>query len=300
MRASWKIGSAFGIGIYIHITFLLLPLIVLFETGTQAGVGVLALSMGLVLALFGCVVLHELGHALMARYFAIGTRDITLYPIGGVARLEGMGKRPFQELCIALAGPAVNVVIAAVLGILMIPLVDPTRLLEVSTSSGLLSAAYPLESFLYGLLFLNVGMVIFNMIPAFPMDGGRVLRSLLAMRIGQMRATEIAVRVGTVFAVIMVFLGVFGGEIGFGSPMLAVVAVFIWFAGQQELYGLRMREQIRRAAPIDVLPADDNVEFALTPPQEPDYSGYTWNSRLHAWVLWRNGRAVAAFSVPME
>jgi Zn-dependent protease len=299
MRTSWKIGSAFGIGIYIHITFLLLPLIILFETGTQAGLGVLALSMGLVLALFGCVVLHELGHALMARYFGIGTRDITLYPIGGVARLEGMGKRSFQELCIALAGPAVNVVIAAVLGFIIIPLVDWAALADAATSIGILSAN-PLESFLFGLFGLNVWMVLFNMIPAFPMDGGRVLRSLLAMGLGQMRATEIAVRVGTVFAAIMVLLGLFSREIGFGSPMLAVVALFVWFAGKQELYGLRMRERLRRAEPIDVLPADDNVEFALTPPQEPDYSGYTWNSRLHAWVLWRNGRAVAAFSVPME
>jgi hypothetical protein len=143
-------------------------------------------------------------------------------------------------------------------------------------------------------------MVLFNMIPAFPMDGGRVLRSLLAMRLGQMKATEIAVRVGTVFAVIMVLLGLYSYKTGFGSPMLIVVALFIWFAGQQELYALRMRERLRRADPIDVLPADDNVEFALTPPQEADYSGYTWNSRLHAWVLWRNGRAVAAFSVPTE
>src|SRR5262245_26791391 len=113
MRPSWKIGSAFGIGIYVHVTFLLLPLYVLIENGMQGGMAVVAFSMALLASLFGCVVLHELGHALMARHFGIGTRDITLYPIGGVARLEGLGKSPLQELCIALAGPAVNVVIAA-------------------------------------------------------------------------------------------------------------------------------------------------------------------------------------------
>jgi Zn-dependent protease len=299
MRTSWRIGSAFGIGIYIHISFLLLPLIVLFQTGTQGGLALLGFSMALILALFGCVVLHELGHALMARYFGIGTRDITLYPIGGVARLEGMGKRPIHELCIALAGPAVNVVIAVLLGFIMIPVVGPARLPEVATSFGSLGAN-PLESFLFGLFGLNVWMVLFNMIPAFPMDGGRVFRSLLAMGIGQLRATEIAVRVGTAFSVLMVVLWIFRSDTGFGSPMLPVIALFIWFAGQQELNGLRMRERLRRAEPIEVLPADDNLEYALDPPREPHYSGYTWNSRLHAWILWQNGRPVASFSVPAE
>src|SRR5260370_40367574 len=115
MRTSWKIGTAFGIGIYVHMTFLLLPLYVLFENGTQAGLPVIAFMMALLAALFGCVVLHELGHALMARHFGIGTRDITLYPIGGVARLEGLGKRPIQGLCIALAGAAGEFVILALL-----------------------------------------------------------------------------------------------------------------------------------------------------------------------------------------
>jgi len=297
MRTSWKIGTAFGIGIYVHITFLLLPMYVLYENGTQAGLPVIGFMMALLAALFGCVVLHELGHALMARHFGIGTRDITLYPIGGVARLEGMGKRPIQELCIALAGPAVNVVIAALLGVLIIPMISLTGMAHASAHVGALGP-YPVQDFLVQLMVLNVLMVLFNLIPAFPMDGGRVLRSLLAMNLGQVRATVIAAHVGTFFALLMV-LACFKYP-DYGSPFLIFVALFIWFAGRQELYGMRMRERLRRAEPIDVLPADDNMEYALTPPREPHYSGYTWNERLHAWVLWRDGRAVAAFSVPAE
>src|ERR1700737_4337544 len=170
MRTSWKIGSAFGISIYVHITFLLLPLYVLYENGTQGGLPVFGFMMGLLAALFGCVVLHELGHALMARHFGIGTRDITLYPIGGVARLEGMGKRPIQELCIALAGPAVNVVIAALLGVLIIPMISLTGMAHASAHVGALGP-YPMQDFLVQLMVLNVLMVLFNLIPAFPMDG---------------------------------------------------------------------------------------------------------------------------------
>src|SRR5260370_33068591 len=201
MRTSWKIGTAFGIGIYVHMTFLLLPLYVLFENGTQAGLPVIAFMMALLAALFGCVVLHELGHALMARHFGIGTRDITRYPIGGVARLEGMGKRPIQELCIALAGPAVNLVIAALL-LVLIPVMGLTQ----SSNGGAYFAeipAHPLETFVIFLLGANLLMELFNLIPAFPMDGGRVFRALLSMNLVQLRATEIATRVGYVLAELM-------------------------------------------------------------------------------------------------
>src|SRR5260370_20310864 len=150
---------------------------------------------------------------------------------------------------------------------------------------------YPVQDFLVQLIIMNVAMVVFNLIPAFPMDGGRVLRSLLAMKLGQMRATEFAAHVSTFFALLMVVA--FFKYPDFRSPFLIFVALFIWFAGRQELYGMRMRERLRRAEPIDVLPADDNMEYALTPPREPHYSGYTWNERLHAWVLWRDGRAGA-------
>ncbi|MFL5242042.1 MAG: site-2 protease family protein [Gemmataceae bacterium] len=294
MRTSWKLGTAFGIGIYVHISFLLLPLYVLLENGTEGGLAVIGFMMALLAALFGCVVLHELGHALMARRFGIGTRDITLYPIGGVARLDGVGRSPSQELCIALAGPAVNVVIAALLCALIIPIVSITGIAHAGSHFGILGLN-PIEDFLVQLMVMNVFMVLFNLLPVFPMDGGRVLRSLLSMKLGQLRATVIATRIGSVLALVMVFLA-----IRYGAVFLGIGAVFIWFAGQQELLALRMRERIRHADPIDVLPADDKMEYALTPPREANFSGYTWNDRLHAWVLWRDGRAVAAFSVPAE
>src|SRR6266446_5240096 len=115
MFRSWKLGTAFGIGIYVHWTFLLLPLYLVFSGGGPGHGPAVAYILALIAAVFGCVVLHELGHALTARRFGIGTRDITLYPIGGVARLERMSERPWEEFWIAVAGPAVNVGIAAVL-----------------------------------------------------------------------------------------------------------------------------------------------------------------------------------------
>ena len=175
MLRSWRLGSAFGIGICILRTFLLLPLWVLVGTWGVSGLHMAVYSVVFLLTIFGCVVLHELGHALMARRFGIGTRDITLYPIGGVARLERMPEKPLEEFLIALAGPAVNVVIAAVLAIAV--------LFELLFT--LNSADTPFRydfgsNFLFDLLFANIFLVLLNMLPAFPMDGGRVLRALLA------------------------------------------------------------------------------------------------------------------------
>src|SRR5262249_51734265 len=185
---SWKLGTAFGIGIYVHWSFLLLAAYVLFSKGTQGGWAFALFSVLFLFAVFGCVVLHELGHALMARAFGIGTRDITLYPIGGIARLERMGEKPWEELCIALAGPAVNAVLAVLLSLVLVGagawggfLTSPD---EVAGLGGM--------GFLFDLLAANVMLGLFNMLPAFPMDGGRVLRALLSWPLGRLQATEIA------------------------------------------------------------------------------------------------------------
>jgi Zn-dependent protease len=220
--ASWRIGRAYGINIYLHWSMLLLPLWILL-TQPSAVVG---FSLALTTALFGCVVLHELGHALTARRFGIGTRDITLYPIGGVARLESTGNRPWEELCIALAGPAVNVTIALGLGLAWWTLPPGESLL-------------PFGQFLYWLIVLNVGMVVFNLLPAFPLDGGRVFRALLAMPLGQLRATRIAAGVAVVLAVLI-------GVVGFVyNPWLVLIAMFIFLAGQQELQAVELRHRLR-------------------------------------------------------
>src|SRR5262249_28708322 len=195
MVPSWRIGRAFGIDLYIHWTFWLLPAWLALSGVLGTGRD-LALGLAVLAAVFGCVLLHELGHALTARHFGIGTRDITLYPIGGVARLEGMSERPAHELWIALAGPAVNLAIAVLLtsALCIVTLFDPT--LVTGSLAGL---------FLLRLLGVNVTLVLFNLLPAFPMDGGRVLRALLAMGLGHLRATRAAAAVGAVMAVLMGF-----------------------------------------------------------------------------------------------
>jgi Zn-dependent protease len=188
-----------------------------------------------VFAVFGCVVLHELGHALMARQFRIGTHDITLYPIGGVASLTSIPSRPSQELAIALAGPAVNVAIAAALfaGAIMTGVGGPTAI-------GSLIGG----SFLISLAWVNVALVAFNLLPAFPMDGGRVLRAFLAMRIPYVRATTIAARVGQAIAVLLALVGLFS------SVTLVLVALFVFLAAQAELTMARMRATGWNAPPV--------------------------------------------------
>ncbi|MCU0873553.1 MAG: site-2 protease family protein [Pirellulaceae bacterium] len=220
-----KLGDIAGIGVYIHWSFWLLPAWILLSAG--GGFAGALTSIVFVFAVFGCVVLHELGHALMARQFHIGTRDITLYPIGGVASLERMPRRPAHELAIALAGPAVNVLIAAVLFAVLVVGDLGTQGLLLDFAGG---------SFLANLVFVNVALVVFNMLPAFPMDGGRVLRAFMAMRLPYLRATEIAVRVGQAVAVVLGLVGLFSGG------TLLFVAFFVFLAAQAELAMARGRE----------------------------------------------------------
>lgn len=285
MFRSWKIANAFDIGIYVHSTFLLLPAWVVLSNWGVAPFLWVIYSLVLLGAVFGCVVLHELGHALMARQFGIATRDITLYPIGGVARLERMSEEPLEEIWIALAGPAVNVVIAALLVMLLMAggmapsVVGLVRALEAG-------------NVLVLLLFANVMMVLFNLLPVFPMDGGRVLRALLAMPLGHLRATEIAAGVGTALGIIM-FLDALWTQQLFG---LGLVALFVIFAGQQELAAVRDRAAHPHDEVIDVYPAEEVYDAPIYPARQ-GFSGFTWDSRAHLWVEWRNGRPIHRISV---
>lgn len=222
MKGSSRIGTVSGIGIFVHWTFWLM-LAALFGYYLYLGATVGAALMGimLVLAVFGCVVLHELGHSFAARRYGIPTLDITMYPIGGIARLQRIPREPKQELVIALAGPAVNLAIAGVLAIL----------------GGVGSSADSLATVLAGegglvemLMYVNLVLVGFNMLPAFPMDGGRVFRALLATRTDYRRATHIASFVGILMAIGMVVYGI----VTF-NPALPFVALFVVFAGRQEV-----------------------------------------------------------------
>lgn len=219
MFNSWHLGRYAGIEVRIHWTFLLLPIWVYYSSvAAGSGAAAATVAVAFVLAVFVCVVLHEYGHALTARRFGIETLDITLLPIGGVARLERMPHNPWQELAIAVAGPAVNVVIAAILFVSLPILVGSALLPRVPAN------------FLANLAWVNVLLVVFNMIPAFPMDGGRVLRALLAFAMPYRSATRVAVGVGRVAAI---GLGVVGWMTG--NWMMILIAGFVFLAGGAEM-----------------------------------------------------------------
>ena len=210
MKWSWSIGRIAGITVRIHATF---PLLLLWVALRQGG-GTAAAIAGVVaiLVVFTIVLLHEFGHALMARRYGIGTHDITLLPIGGLARLERMPREPRQELAIAVAGPAVNVALA--------------------------------------LLF---GAILFNLLPAFPMDGGRVLRALLALRSGDLaRATRRAAQVGRVFAALFAFVGLFV----WNNPSLVLIAVFVWLAGAGEAASVETEAALERTTVASLMITD--------------------------------------------
>ena len=270
MGSSWKLGRAFGIPLYLHWSFWLLPLWVVLAT-QGAGSVELGLSLAVVAAAFGCVLLHELGHALTARLFGIGTRDITLYPIGGVARLERLAEKPSQELWITLAGPGVNLAIAVLLAIVvsLAALFGPGLVLN--------SVA---GTFLVRLLVVNVIMVVFNLLPAFPMDGGRVLRSLLSLVLGNLRATRIAVSVGVVMAALIGIVG----TLYLHNPWLMMIALFVILAGQAELQAAYYRAQhgpediaAPVVRPVSEMPA--SVFFL-----QPRITVYTWDSANGRWI----------------
>jgi Zn-dependent protease len=273
MFTSLKLGSAFGIGIYLHWSFFLLPAWVLLANVGLGGWPLAFFALVVVLAVFGCVVLHELGHAMMARRFGIPTRDITLYPIGGVARLERMSEKPWEEFWIAVAGPAVNVVIAGLLAAFLGVSSEVSRLVPLP-ELGLL--------FLKTLMWINVGLVLFNLIPAFPMDGGRVLRALLALRLGQLRATQVAVNVALVLIGVAFLLML--GRVQFISPLnLILIAVFVYLAGQQELAAVYQRERERLYRnwtwPRKPFEQEHPSEQAGSPGPV-----YLWDDQRRAWV----------------
>jgi Zn-dependent protease len=227
MRWAWKLGEVAGIGIYIHATFLLIIGWVALQYWLPArSISAALAGVGFVLALFGCVVLHELGHALAARRYGIRTRDITLLPIGGVARLERVPEEPRGELFVAIAGPAVNLAIAVVLW-LWLGLGGLERLGEFGVASG---------QFLTNLLWTNLSLAGFNLLPAFPMDGGRVLRALLATRLSYSRATEVAAYIGQAMALLFGF-----GGLAWGNPLLLFIALFVWIGASSEAGMVQVR-----------------------------------------------------------
>ena len=229
MRWSWRFATIAGIPIYAHGTFLVLIGFILFSGWAGGGnLGVALASVLFVLAIFATIMMHELGHALTAQRFGIRTRDITLLPIGGIARLERMPEEPRQELWVALAGPAVNLAIAALCYVALL----------------LATGALPAPTFdvdagvVQRFATVNLWLAFFNLVPAFPMDGGRMLRAVLAERLDYVRATEISANIGQGLALLFGFVGLFS------NPFLVFIALFVWMGASSEASTVTLRSAL--------------------------------------------------------
>lgn len=229
MTWSFSIGRLLGSELRVHATFFLLLAWVAAAAWAEGGPQAALVNTAFICALFACVVAHEYGHALVARRYGIRTPDITLLPIGGMARLERMPEKPAQEIAVALAGPAVNVVIYVVL-----------IAAGASTAFDALADPTTARDFLGRLAAVNLFLALFNLIPAFPMDGGRVLRAVLSMRMDRVRATKAAASAGQVAAFLFGFWGLASGNL-----ILLLIAVFIFLAAQAESSDVAMRDTAR-------------------------------------------------------
>lgn len=251
MKWSWKLGQIAHIEVRVHATFaLLLVWLGVRAWSQEPGLASVTTGIAFVLALFGCIVLHELGHALTARRFGIRTRDITLLPIGGVARLERMPEDPIQEWLVAMAGPTVTAGIAAGLwGALQLagspPNLAPEHLADMS--------------FAERLMWVNVALLVFNLLPAFPMDGGRALRALLATRLSSLRATRIAAGLGQAMALAFGALGLFL------NPFLVLIALFVWIGAAAEVSMVETRTALGGLSVQDAMLSD----FEVLSPRDP-------------------------------
>ncbi|HEX2098975.1 MAG TPA: site-2 protease family protein [Rubrobacteraceae bacterium] len=253
MSGSFSVGRAFGIDIRVHWTFVLLPVFFAFYNYQNTGSLVAALvAVVVILALFVCVLLHEFGHSLVAQRLGLEVPDITLLPIGGLARLKALPDKPFDEVKIAIAGPLVNVVLAPIFFAVAF-LLGTDQLVNVLERGGSLGQVF------FFLSLINIFLAVFNLIPAFPMDGGRVLRGLLATRVGPVRATDIASAVGQFFAFIFFVFGLLSGNL-----LLALIAVFIFFGASGESQIVRQREVMRGLAVSDVMGTKRRTE-TVTP-----------------------------------
>lgn len=242
MKWSFRIATIAGTEVRIHATFFLLLLFVA-ASGMAHGIGGAVVSVLLVLAMFACVLLHEFGHVWAARLYGIKTPDITLLPIGGLARLERMPRKPTQELVVAICGPLVNVLIAAAIGLFL----GASMQLRPDLAFG------DLGKFWVNLMQWNLWMVAFNMIPAFPMDGGRVLRAFLAMFTDYAKATRWAASVGQAIAMLAFLAMLISGML---HPFLVLIAIFIFIAAGQEAAMVTQQEAIRGLSVRDAMLTD--------------------------------------------
>ena len=227
MPWSLTVGYVYGTAVRIHVTFLLFLAWIWVAYYQRGGAGAAWEGVAFVALLFLCVLLHEFGHIFAARRYGVKTPEVTLWPFGGIARLERIPEKPSEELVVALAGPAVNVVIAAVLLVFLGGNVGVEHIEAIEN---------PQVSLLAKLAAANIFLVVFNLIPAFPMDGGRVLRALLAMKMSHAQATQMAASIGQGLAIGLGVLGIFG------NPMLIIIAVFVFLAASGEAGQVQMKQ----------------------------------------------------------
>lgn len=244
MSASWKIGTFWGIPLKVHWTFSLL-LIYILVVGRMEGLGGTSLFWFVVLfiSLFICVILHEYGHALAARSFGVKTADILILPVGGLARLERLPEKPLQELVVAIAGPAVN---------LAIFFIGLTYLWFSGTGiESLFSLGEQPQpsatNLLPQIILINAALFTFNLVPAFPMDGGRILRSLLALFLPRTSATEWATRLGMVVSVGFVIVGLYSGNL-----VLSLVGLVVLYLARSENKAVKMMEELKSSHALDI------------------------------------------------
>ncbi|MGB1241575.1 MAG: site-2 protease family protein [Chitinophagales bacterium] len=232
MKGALRIGQLSGIGVFIHWTFTFILLYVAYQVIEDGGdIWDILIGEAFLLLIYLCVVLHEMGHILAARKYGVDTLHIVLYPIGGVASLERIPEKPFEELIVAIAGPMVNVGIALGLSLYIFTSLDVPSLSNIDEMIRFSSTLNAFDEFIVGLAFVNLLLVGFNLIPAFPMDGGRVLRALLAMKINRVKATKIASTIGQAFAILFVIWGFLPVPI---QPFTILIGLFIYMAAMGE------------------------------------------------------------------
>lgn len=257
MRGAYKILRIRGISIHIHWTFLLLlGWVLLVNANAKNNIEQLLWSLLFLTAVFACVTLHELGHAMVASRFGIDAKEIVLLPVGGIASIDKFPANPRQELAISIAGPIVNCIIASLLWLFMRP---HTPLMAGPANMSIMHG----HDFLYNLRIANLLLAAFNLIPAFPMDGGRILRALLAFKLNYIKATNIAAAIGKSIAILFIVAGIV-----LINPLLPAIGLFIVFSAGAEEYYLRLKSLVKGIKLNEVLMYDYNSLQASMTVQE--------------------------------
>jgi len=283
-----SIGTLHGSDLRMHWSWPTLPLgVAVYSLAVEPWRAALY-SILLILAAYICVLAHQGIQLLAARRFGLGTRDVTLYPFWGVARLTRLSERPWQENYIAATGPIVFAIVAAVIGAMLMAdgggLWPPDPLAEPS-----------MRLFVLQLFWSNVLLAGLHLLPVLPLDGGRILRAWLAMNTSRLRATEIAAGVTTLAAAFMILAAI----VWLKSPLLGVTAALLFLGAQEDLGTTRYFASLRHSAgdrphPPAVLVPMDQILSPDCRPNEPNYSGFTWNAHARLWIEWRDGQPVSA------